>query len=928
MKKPRLVSTVVLSTILIVLLTLLGCGGGGSSNSNKDAVDPAEPAFAEASFTHPTQIDNQYHPMDPETVNIYQAMTEDGVETIVVEVLDETREVNGVNSRVVRDRVFLEELLIEDTHDWFAQDDAGHIWYMGETVINYEYDDEGNLQGTDNEGAWEAGQDVAGVGSIAEPGILIKATPTVGDTYQQEYYPGVAEDMAEVTAVAQSLTLTDGSSYSEVVEVREWNPLETDSEEFKYYAPGVGLIKEEAVEDEEEVELKATFITDTSSLAVFTAASFTAPTMIDNSFLPLIPGAALTYRLETDEGTETIMVEVLEDSRIVAGVECVVVHDEVFLDGVLIEDTHDWFAQDDAGNVWYMGEEVINYAYDDEGNLEETNNDGAWEAGVDGALPGIQMWAAPTVGQSYYQEFYADEAEDMALVVATGVTVTLSDGSSYENCLQTIDWNPLEPETLEYKYYAPDLGLVKEEVVGGDESVELRSDEGIVGLKAAKLLIEHNATDEDTGFQGFADGDPWNELTITDPDGEVILTVSPEGNLYGFGLTELFFETSEPANDEVPIETVLTRLSEGQYNVSGEIVDADETALAATFSHAIPEGPQLTRPADEATNVDPTSVTISWDPVIEDIDGSAVTIVGYQVIVEVDAEPAYPQGFAQATFSIYLPATATSVMVPAEFMQADTCYKYEVLAIETSGNQTLSSAGFSTGSACAPESGDEDETPELKAAKLLIEHNATDEDTGFQAFAGGDPWNQLTISGPDNASVLSVSPAGGFYNFGLTELFFETSEPENDEVSIAEVLARLPEGTYTFTGDMVGGEESTLTASFSHKIPAGPELLSPEDGATDVDPNNVVISWQTVTTDLDGQAINIVGYQVIVELDQVPQYPNGFASPVFSVYLPATATSVTVPAVFMESDESYAYEVLAIEESGNQTLSSAEFETK
>jgi hypothetical protein len=925
MKKPRRLSTIVFSTIVIVQMTLLGCGGGGSSNSKKN---PDEPSFAEARFTQPTEIDNQYHPMVPETVNIYQAETEDGIETIVVEVLDETRDVNGVASRVVRDRVYLEELLIEDTHDWFAQDDTGNVWYMGETVINYEYDDEGNLLGTDNEGAWEAGQDVAGVGSLAEPGILIKATPTVGDTYRQEYYPDIAEDMAEVTAVDQSLTLTDGSLYSEVIEVREWNPLETDSEEFKYYAPGVGLIKEEAALDEEVVELKATFDTDLSALAHFDAAGFTAPLVIDNPFLPLTPGTSLTYSVETDEGTETIIVEVLEEPRTVAGIDSVVVRDRVFLNGVLIEDTYDWFAQDDAGNVWYMGEEVINYEYDDEGNLEETNDDGSWEAGVDGALPGIQMWAAPSPGQSYYQEFYADEAEDMALVVATDITVTLSDGSSYANCLQTIDWNPLEPETLEYKYYAPDLGLVKEEVVGGDESVELTSGEGNFGLKAAKLLIEHNATDEDTGFQGFADGEPWNELTITDPDGEEILTITPEGGLNGFGLTELFFETSEPENDEVPIETVLARLNEGQYQFSGEIVDAEDNALRTTFAHAIPQGPELTAPADGATDIDPTNVTISWDPVTEDIEGSAVTIVGYQVIVEVDTEPAYPQGFARTELSVYLPATTTGVTIPVEFVQANTCYNYEVLAIEASGNQTLASAEFSTGSACVPEDGGGDETPTLKAAKLLIEHNATDEDTGFQGFADGDPWNQLTITGPDSQSILSVNPAGGLYDFGLTELFFETSEPENDAVSIAEVLARLPEGTYTFSGDMVDGDESTLTATFSHKIPAGPELLSPEDGATDVDPDQVVISWEAVTRDINDQAINIVGYQVIVELDEAPLYPSGFAHPVFSVHLPATATRVRVPAAFMEGDAAYSYEVLAIEESGNQTLSSAEFETQ
>jgi hypothetical protein len=412
-------------------------------------------------------------PLVPGTVNLYQAATEDGIETIVVEVLDETREVNGVTSRVVRDRVFLEELLIEDTRDWFAQDDAGHIWYMGETVINYAYDDEGTLLSTDNEGAWEAGLDVAGVGSLAAAGILIKAAPTVGDSYRQEYYPGIAKDMAEVTALDQSLTLVDGTHYDGVVEVREWNPLEDDAEEFKYFAAGVGLLKEEAVEDEEVTELKATLTTDASALADFDAAGFTAPTVIDNAYLPLAPGTSLSYSMETDEGTETTTVAVLDETREVAGVDCVVLRDQVFLDGVLIEDTHDWFAQDDAGNVWYMGEAVTNYAYDDEGNLEETNNEGAWEAGVDGAQPGIQMWADPMAGQSCYQEFYADEAEDMAMVVAKGITVTLSEGARYENCLMTIEWNPLEPETLEYKYYAPDIGLVKEEVVGGEERVEL-----------------------------------------------------------------------------------------------------------------------------------------------------------------------------------------------------------------------------------------------------------------------------------------------------------------------------------------------------------------------------------------------------------------------------------------------------------------------
>jgi len=432
-------------------------------------------------------------------------------------------------------------------------------------------------------------------------------------------------------------------------------------------------------------------------------------------------------------------------------------------------------------------------------------------------------------------------------------------------------------------------------------------------LAEAKLLIEHNSTDEDTGFQGFADGDPWNELSITGPDGVQIATVTAEGGLFDFGLTELFFETSEPPNAEVPIDDVLARLPEGSYTFASDPVDGEEATLTADFTHDIPAGPELTSPADGATGLDPNDIVVSWRPVSEDIDGEPVTIVSYQVIVEEDAAPLFPQGFYRPVFSVHLSAAATSVTVPAEFMRDDTCYKYEVLAIEESGNQTLVSAEFETGDTCErPEPGDE--APRLKQAKLLIEHNSTDEDTGFQGFADGDPWNELTISGPGGVQIASVTPDGGLFDFGLTELFFETSEPENAKVPIDEVVAHLPEGTYTFRGVMVDGGESTLTKTFTHDIPAGPELMSPEDGSGDVDPANTVVSWKPVTTDIDGEPITIVGYQVIVED--------------FSVYLPATATSVTVPAEFMQGGTEYEYEVLAIEESGNQTLSSAAFSTR
>ena len=468
MKSTKMMASLCMFMLGTALLFWTGCSDSSSSNNANPANDPVAPVFEEASFTNATQVDNQFLPLDPGAVQLYQMETEDGVETIVVEVLDETRVVNGVTSVVVRDREYLEELLIEDTYDWFAQDDDGNVWYMGEDVINYEYDDDGNLIGTDNDGAWEAGVD----GAL--PGIVMKATLIVGDTYQQEYYEGEAEDMAQIEATAVQVELEDGSVYDGCLQTLEWNPLEPGDQEYKYYAPDLGLIKEEVVDGDETAELKGIFITGEDRVPDFEAAVFTNPTAIDNTYLPLIPGTTLKYEAQTEDGVETIITEVLNTTRVVDGVECVVFRDRVFLDGLLIEDTHDWFAQDDDGNVWYMGEDVTNYEYDDDDNLIDTNNDGAWEAGVDGALPGIIMWDSPEERSSYYQEYWEDEAEDMGMIVAMGVEVELEDGTTYEDCLQILDWNPLEPETIEYKYFAPNIGLVKEEVVGGDEVVELQ----------------------------------------------------------------------------------------------------------------------------------------------------------------------------------------------------------------------------------------------------------------------------------------------------------------------------------------------------------------------------------------------------------------------------------------------------------------------
>ena len=183
---------------------------------------------------------------------------------------------------------------------------------------------------------------------------------------------------------------------------------------------------------------------------------------VTNTFFPLPVGATWSYEGETDEGTETILIEILDETRLVNGVEATVFRDRVYLDGVLVEDTRDWFAQDADGNVWYLGEE----SYEMDGN-DTLNADGSWEWGVDGALPGIIMWADPTahVGVDYRQEFYEGEAEDWGRVVETGVTVTVPAGT-FTGCIKTDDWNALEggrAQSLENKYYCPGVGTVLEE---------------------------------------------------------------------------------------------------------------------------------------------------------------------------------------------------------------------------------------------------------------------------------------------------------------------------------------------------------------------------------------------------------------------------------------------------------------------------------
>ena len=184
------------------------------------------------------------------------------------------------------------------------------------------------------------------------------------------------------------------------------------------------------------------------------AADFTAGS--DHPYFPLEPGTQWKFREIDEKGTVVnVVVTVSSETREIAnGVEATVVRDTVTEDGELVEDTLDWYAQDVAGNVWYLGEDTAEF---ENGNL--TSREGAWEAGVDGALPGIIMPADPAVGMGYRQEYYEGKAEDNGEVLALDQQAEVAAGH-FGDVLMTADTIALEPDILEYKLYAPGVGLV------------------------------------------------------------------------------------------------------------------------------------------------------------------------------------------------------------------------------------------------------------------------------------------------------------------------------------------------------------------------------------------------------------------------------------------------------------------------------------
>ena len=176
---------------------------------------------------------------------------------------------------------------------------------------------------------------------------------------------------------------------------------------------------------------------------------------IDNPYWPMIPGSTWIYRETDAEGTvQRVEVTVTDRTKRILGIEATVVHDVVTEDGELIEDTFDWYAQDTAGNVWYLGEETKEFE-----NGKVSTTEGSWEAGVDGALAGVIVPADPRIGMTYRQEYYAGEAEDEGEILSLDEQAEVPFGS-FDNLLMTKDTTPLEPNILEHKFYAEGIGPI------------------------------------------------------------------------------------------------------------------------------------------------------------------------------------------------------------------------------------------------------------------------------------------------------------------------------------------------------------------------------------------------------------------------------------------------------------------------------------
>ncbi len=211
---------------------------------------------------------------------------------------------------------------------------------------------------------------------------------------------------------------------------------------------------------------------------------------------------------------------------------------------------------------------------------------------------------------------------------------------------------------------------------------------------------------------------------------------------------------------------------------------------------------------------------------------------------------------------------------------------------------------------------------ELGEAEVFIEFNSTDEDLGIQFFWDGVPWKSMKVLAPDERIVLSVKINKNLKDQGLTEGFFESAEPSAKDLSMKEFFERFPEGEYEFEGQTLEGDDLEGETEFTHTLPAPPQNLWPSEGAVVSPAAPLIVSFDAVTQDLEGDGLEPELYQLVVESE-------GDILRVFSIILRGDVAfpSATVPPEFLEPGTECKFEVIVQEESGNRTISETSFFT-
>jgi len=195
------------------------------------STNPADLEIAQANFVD--TVDNPWFPLTPGTTFTFKGTKDDKVAVDVVRITGETKVVAGVRCTVVHDALKLDGKLAERTEDWYVQDKLGNVWYFGEATE--ELDENGKVVTTS--GSWEA------LVNGARPGIFMPADPQAGQSFQQEYFAGEAEDRFVVLHTIGTAKVPYGSFKNTLV-TAEWTTLEPDVLTEKYYVKGIGQIRE------------------------------------------------------------------------------------------------------------------------------------------------------------------------------------------------------------------------------------------------------------------------------------------------------------------------------------------------------------------------------------------------------------------------------------------------------------------------------------------------------------------------------------------------------------------------------------------------------------------------------------------------------------------------------------------------------------